>query len=162
MKLNHNNAANQTAAARVGDREITITRVFETPRDLVFEAWTKAEHLAKWWGPRGFTSTFQEFDMKPGGTWQFMMHGPDGVDFPNTNVIVDVIHPERIVIKHTVFPHFEATALFEDQEGKTKLTYSTIYEETAEVFDKVKIYAAPGAEEMLDCLEEHLESMAGK
>lgn len=100
--------------------------------------------------------------MRPGGSWQFIMHGPDGVDFPNTNVIVDVVHPERIVSKHTVFPHFEATALFEDLKGKTKLTYSTIYEEIAEVFDKVKIYAAPGAEEMMDCLEEHLEGMAGK
>lgn len=88
--------------------------------------------------------------MRPGGSWQFIMHGPDGVDFPN------------IVLKHTVFPHFEATALFEDLKGKTKLTYSTIYEEIAEVFDKVKIYAAPGAEEMMDCLEEHLEGMAGK
>lgn len=103
MKLDPNNATNKTAA-HVGDREITITRVFKAARDLVFEAWTKAEHLAKWWGPRGFTSTFQEFDMN----------------------------------------------------------YSTIYEETAEVFDKVKIYAAPGAEEMLKCLEEHLAGMAGK
>lgn len=62
-------------------------------------------------------------------------------------------------MKHTVFPHFLATAVFEDLDGRTKLTYSTNYEETAEVFDKVKTYAAPGAIEMLDCLEEHLPSL---
>lgn len=157
--MNQNNAANNNAA-QVEEREITITRVYDAAPDLVFEAWTNDEHLSKWWGPRGFTSTFQEFDMKPGGTWQFIMHGPDGVDFPNTNVIVEVVKPERIVMKHTVFPHYLATATFEELDGKTKLTYRTVFEETAAVFDKVKTYAVPGAEQMMDRLEEHLDCMA--
>lgn len=157
--MNPNNATNNIAA-QVGDREITITRVYDAPRDVVFEAWTNEEHLSKWWGPRGFTSTFQEFDMKPGGKWQFIMHGPDGVDFPNTNVIVEVVKHERIVIDHVVFPHYLATAIFEDLDGKTKLTYRTIFEENAAVFDKVKTYAVPGAEQMMDRLEEHLESLS--
>jgi uncharacterized protein YndB with AHSA1/START domain len=67
MDMNQNNATNTT---QVGEREILITRVFDAPRDLVFDAWTKEEHLSKWWGPQGFTTTFQKFDMKPGGTWQ--------------------------------------------------------------------------------------------
>lgn len=58
-----------------------ITRVFDASRDLVFDVWTKEEHLSKWWGPQGFTMTIQQFDMKPGGTWEFIMLGPDGVDF---------------------------------------------------------------------------------
>lgn len=157
--MNQSNATNKVAA-QVGDRQITVTRVYDTPRDFVFEAWTNDKHLSKWWGPRGFTSTFQVFEMKPGGTWQFIMHSPDGVDFPNTHVIVEVVKPERIVMEHTVFPHFVATAIFEDLDGKTKLTYTTTFEENAAVFDKVKAYAAPGAEQMMDCLEEYLESMA--
>ena len=88
------------------------------------------------------------------------MHSPDGVDFPNTNIFVEVIKPERIVFKHTVFPHCVATASFEDLAGKTKLTYSTVFEESADVFDKVKTYAVPGAEQTMDRLEEHLASMS--
>lgn len=65
--MNQNNATNKIAR-QVGKREIMITRVYDAPRDLVFDAWTKEEHLSKWWGPRGFTTTFQKFDMKPGGT----------------------------------------------------------------------------------------------
>lgn len=156
--MNQNNATNKNVT-QVGEREIMVTRVFDAPRNLVFEAWTKDEHLSKWWGPQGFTTTFQEFDMKPGGTWQFIMHSPEGVDFPNTNVIIEVIKPERLVSKHAVFPHYLATTIFEELDGKTKLTYSTVYGENAAIFDKVKIYAVPGAEQMMDRLEEHLASM---
>ncbi|CAH0119691.1 hypothetical protein PAE9249_02197 [Paenibacillus sp. CECT 9249] len=159
--MSQNNATNKIPA-QVGEREITITRVFDASRDLVFEAWTKEEHLSKWWGPQGFTTTFQKFDMKPGGTWQFIMHSPDGVDFPNTNDFVEVVTPERIVFKHAVFPHFLATAIFEDLGGKTKLTYRTVFEETSATFDKVKTYAVPGAEQTMDRLEEHLASLSQK
>ncbi|QRG70128.1 SRPBCC family protein [Brevibacillus choshinensis] len=157
--MNQNNETNKIAT-QVGECEIVITRILDAPRELVFDAWTKEENLSKWWGPRGFTTTFQKFDMKPGGTWQFIMHGPDGVDYPNTNVFVEVAKPERIVIKHTVFPHFLATATFEDLDGKTKLTYRTVFEENAAAFDKVKTYAVPGAEQTMDRLEEHLASMS--
>ena len=156
--MSQNNGANQTAA-QIGDREITITRVMDAPRDLVFEVWTKQEHLPKWWGPEGFTSTFHKFELRPGGIWEFIMHGPDGVDFPNTHIFVEIVQPERIVFKHTVFPNFQATATFTELDGKTQLTYRTVFEESAAVFDKVKVYAAPGAEQMMDRLEEHLASM---
>jgi uncharacterized protein YndB with AHSA1/START domain len=59
-------------------REIVTTRVFDAPRALVFEAWTDPEQLKQWWGPRGFSNTFQLFEMKPGGLWQYTMHGPNG------------------------------------------------------------------------------------
>ncbi|MFD2370231.1 SRPBCC family protein [Brevibacillus sp. GCM10020057] len=143
-------------AAQAGEREIVITRVFDAPREMVFDAWTDEEQLSKWWGPRGFTSTFQKFDMMPGGTWEFIMHGPDNVDYPNMHVIVEVVHLERIVFKHAVFSHFMATVCFEDLDGKTKLTYRTVFEETEAVFDKVKKYAVPGAEQTMDRLAELL------
>lgn len=157
--MNHNNAANKMET-QVGECEIVITRIFDAPHEIVFDAWTKEEHLSKWWGPQGFTMTTQQFDLKPGGTWEFIMHGPDGVDFPNTNVFVEVVKPERIVIKHAVFPHFLASVSFEELEGKTQLTYQTVFEETVAVFDKVKTYAVPGAEQTMDRLEEHLASMS--
>lgn len=136
------------------------TRIFDAPRELVFDGWTKVEHLSKWWRPRGFKTAFQKFDIKPSGTWEFIMHGPDGVDYPNTYVFVEVVKPERTVIKHAVFPHFLATAIFESLDGKTKLTYSSVFEEDATVFDKVKTYAIPGAEQTMDRLEVHHASMS--
>lgn len=113
----------------------------------MFDVWTKEEHLAKWWGPQGFTTNFHKFEMKPGGTLEFIMYIPDSVDFPNTNVFAEIVKSERIVFKHTVFPHFVATASFEELDGKTKLTYCTVFEESAATFDQVKTYAAPSAEQ---------------
>lgn len=67
----------------IADLQIVSTRVFDFPRDLVFGAWTDPAHLAHWWGPKGFTNSFHEFDLRPGGNWRFVMHGPDGVDYRN-------------------------------------------------------------------------------
>jgi len=149
-------------AVHVGDRVIAITRVFDTPREIVFDAWTIEEQLSKWWGPRGVTTITEKFEMKPGGTWQFIMRTSDGVDHPNTNVFVEVVEPERIVMNHSVFPHYLATITFEDLDGKTKLTYRTVFEEKPAIFEKIKTYAVPGAEQMMDCLEEHLASREGR
>ncbi|WP_231891384.1 SRPBCC family protein [Paenibacillus swuensis] len=143
-------------STQVGDREIVITRVLDASREVVYDAWTKEEQLSQWWGPQGFTTTTEKFDLSPGGIWQFIMHGPDGVDYPNTNIFVEFVKPERIVIEHAVFPHFVATARLEDVEGKTKLTYSCVFDESAEVFEKVKIYAVPGGEQTMERLEELL------
>ena len=87
------------------------------------------------------------------------MHGPDGVDYPNTHILVEVAKPECIVFKHAVFPLFLATATFMDLDGKTQLTYRTVFEETPAIFEKVKTYAVPGAEQMMDRLCEHLASL---
>jgi len=65
------------------EREITLSRLFDAPREVVFDAWTDPRQIAAWWGPDGFTNTIQEMDVRPGGVWRFVMHGPDGVDYPN-------------------------------------------------------------------------------
>ena len=80
-----------------GENELVATREFDVPRELVFRAWTTPDLLARWWGPKGFTHTFHECDMRPGGMWKFAMHGPDGVDYPNHNVFVEFVQPERVV-----------------------------------------------------------------
>ena len=108
------------------DREIVITRLIDAPRDLVFEAWTDAKHLAAWWGPTGFTTTTSAFDMRPGGVWRFVMHGPDGRDYQNRITYDEIVRPERIVYSHgggdDAEPvQFETTVTLEDIGGKTKL-----------------------------------------
>src|SRR4051794_29231769 len=79
------------------DREIVFSRVFDAPRELVWKAWTEPHHVTKWWGPNGFTTTIHEMDVRTGGTWHHTMHGPDGTDYPNKSIFVEVVKPERIV-----------------------------------------------------------------
>jgi uncharacterized protein YndB with AHSA1/START domain len=81
-------------------RALIGTRVFDAPRDLVWQAWTNPKHLAQWWGPDGFTTTTSAFDMKPGGVWRFVMHGPDGRDYQNRITFDEIVKPERIVYHH--------------------------------------------------------------
>ena len=71
-------------------RELVITRIFDAPRELVWRAWTDPKHVAQWWGPNGFTNTIHEMDVRPGGVWRFVMHGPDGVDYANKIVFGEI------------------------------------------------------------------------
>ena len=69
--------------ATTTDRSFTITRLVDAPRDRVWDAWTTLEHLERWWGPDGFSVTTESFAFEVGGEWVFVMHGPDGVEYPN-------------------------------------------------------------------------------
>src|SRR5215217_7891459 len=89
--------AKASAGASAADREIVITRVFDAPREMVFSAFTDPEHIGAWWGPKGFTITTHAMDVRPGGEWRFIMHGPDGVDYPNKISYLEIARPERLV-----------------------------------------------------------------
>jgi uncharacterized protein YndB with AHSA1/START domain len=153
MNTKHNDKTN------TADREIVTTRVLNAPRELVFKAWTDPDQLVQWWGPKGFTNTFHEFDMRPGGIWRFVMHGPDGVDYQNKSVFVEVVNPERIVFDHVSGPRFQVVATFAEQAGKTTLTFRMRFESAAEC-DKVKAFAVEGTEQNFDRLETQLAKMA--
>jgi uncharacterized protein YndB with AHSA1/START domain len=142
----------------VHKREIVTTRIFNAPPALVWEAWSEPEHLIHWWGPNGFTNTFHEFDFRPGGFWRFIMHGPDGRNYENENLFVEIIKHERIVFDHVSQPKFRATASFEDLNGATRVTFRQIFE-SINVYESVKPYAVPGAAENLDRLGAHLVTM---
>src|SRR5262245_60316728 len=122
------------SSANTSDREIVLSRVVDAPRELVWTVWTEPEHVAKWWGPNGFTTTIEEMDVRPGGVWKHTMHGPDGTDYPNKSTFIEVVKPERIVFKHgggkegSQGVSFRATWTFEDQGGKTKVTMRAIFE----------------------------------
>lgn len=78
------------------DPEIVLTRVFDPPRELVFETHSKPEHVAQWWGPRGTTLPVCEMDFRPGGAWRFVVRGPDGEDSPFKGVYREIVPPERL------------------------------------------------------------------
>jgi uncharacterized protein YndB with AHSA1/START domain len=147
-------------AAR-SDREIVITRVVDAPRELVFDAWTDPEHIAEWWGPRGFTSTVQNMDVRPGGEWRFVMHGPDGTDYDNRIVHIELVRPERLVYFHGDGAvgdpgRFHVTVSLADQGGRTKVAMRSVFESVAEC-GRVKAFRAiNGGQQTLQRLEEHL------
>ncbi len=150
----------QAAAAR----QIVISRVFDAPRELVWEAWTDPGQVVKWWGPDGFTTTIEKMDVRPGGVWQHVMHGPDGTNYPNKSVFVEVVKPERIVYTHGggreggPGVHFEATWTFEAiADGRTRLTIRQLFPSAADRERIVKEFGAiEGGKQTLARLAEHL------
>jgi uncharacterized protein YndB with AHSA1/START domain len=149
------------------DREIIITRVFDAPRELVWEAWTNPQHVSKWWGPEGFTTTIEEMNVKPGGTWKHVMRGPDGTEYPNKSIFIEVVKPERIVYNHGgekkggAAVQFVATWTFERvEESKTRLTLHFVFP-SAEARDTVvrEFGAVEGGKQTLERLAGHLAKM---
>jgi uncharacterized protein YndB with AHSA1/START domain len=141
-------------------REIVTTRTFDAPREVVFDAWTLPEHVAKWYGPTGFTLTTHQMDVKPGGQWNFIMHGPDGTDYDTKVVYMEVARPERLVYAHVVEPYFESTVTFEAEGGKTKLTMTGVFLSAEELEHAVKVYHADeGGRQTLARLAEFVSSL---
>lgn len=150
---------NNNSAEAISDREIVNTRIFNASRELMFKAFSDPDHLVHWWGPKGFTNTFHEFDMRPDGIWRYVMHGPNGVDYENKSVFVEVVKPERIVLRHLEPIHkFLLIVTFTELEGKTELTWRMIFDSVAEC-DKVRRFAAEANEQNFDRLEAQLAKM---
>ena len=141
------------------DRELLTTRVLDAPRERVFSAFSEAGQLAQWWGPEGFRNTFHEFDLRAGGAWRYTMHGPNGADYPNESVFVEVVKPERIVIEHVSGPRFRLTITLAAEAGRTRLTWRQRFPTAADC-DRIKALAIPANEQNLDRLEARLAQMA--
>ena len=140
------------------ENAVINARKFAFPRETVFAAWSNPELLARWWGPHGFSSTFETFDFRPGGDWRFVMHGPDGTDYPNHNVFQEIVPAERIVIRHLFEPGFRLTAIFEEADGGTKLTWRQRFD-SRETFERMKSFVAEMNEQNFDRLNEVLNGM---
>jgi uncharacterized protein YndB with AHSA1/START domain len=133
------------------ERELFTFRVLDAPRERVFRAFSDPSQLVHWWGPKGFHNTFHEFDFRPGGTWRFIMHGPDGANFPNESVFVEVVPPERVVLKHISGPQFEMTITFDELGGKTRVGWRQVFDTVAEC-QRVAKFALEANEQNLDRL----------
>ena len=145
-------------------RSIIGMREFDAPRDLVFAAWTDPKHLAQWWGPNGFTTTTMSFDLRPGGIWRFVMHGPDGRDYQNRITFDEVVPPGRIVYRHgggeDVEPvQFRQTVVLEDLGGRTRMTWCDDFPSAAEPDRVIKEYgAAQGVVQTMARLGEYVST----
>jgi len=160
----------KNAAENTSDREIVISRVIAAPRELVWQAWTDPQHVANWWGPRGFSTTIKKMDFRVGGVWEHTMHGPDGANYPNKSTFREIVPHERIVFQHgggrETGPGatFVATWTFETVEGgKTRLTGRMVFP-SAEARDFVvkEFGAVEGGKQTLERASEYVATMQAK
>lgn len=143
------------SVASADENEILSQRTFDVSADKLFAAWRDPARLARWWGPTGFTNTFEHFDFQVGSEWRFVMHGPDGKNYPNHSRFLDIVPDERIVIEHLSAPHFIVTADFIARGQQTHLTFRMRFD-TAEVRDGISGIVVPANEQNFDRLEAEL------
>lgn len=141
------------------DREVVSTRRYDAPRATVFRAFSDPAILARWWGPEGSTNTFHEFDLRTGGRWRFVMHGPDGRDYQMDKTFVDVAAPERVVLRHEQPTHsFVMTILLDEERGGTRVTWRMLFDAAGQLGGIREILNVAN-EQNLDRLGAELEAM---
>jgi uncharacterized protein YndB with AHSA1/START domain len=117
----------------------------------VYDAFARHEQLAQWWGPAGFTNTFESFEFTLGGRWSFVMHGPDGTDYPNENVFSELREPSRIVIVHVTVPHFVLTIDIAVSESGSDVAWTQVFDDRG-FAEGVRHIVEPANEQNLDRL----------
>jgi uncharacterized protein YndB with AHSA1/START domain len=146
------------------DRELVITRVFNAPRRLVFEALTKPEHVKRWYGPRRLTMTLCEIDLRPGGRWRYVLRDPDGNEHAFSGMYREIVPPERIVSTegYEAMPGHDylVTVTLAEQDGATTLRSHLLYQSVEDRDGHLKSGMEPGMNETFDRLNEHLQAMA--
>ncbi|MCX2576023.1 SRPBCC family protein [Pedobacter sandarakinus] len=142
------------------ETEIVTRRLINAPRELVYEAWTNPNHLKNWWGPKGFTNTFEQFDLKVGGRWRFVMHGPDKGNYQNECEFTEITPPELLAWQRISKPIFQVVAIFEEVGlNKTNLIFKMVFDSPEEC-NKLKTFVVDKNEENLDKLEDELKKMS--
>ncbi|MDB5337901.1 MAG: hypothetical protein JWN70_3520 [Planctomycetaceae bacterium] len=168
-------------SAESDDLDFVITRMFDAPRTLVFQAWTDPKHVANWWGPKGFANPVCTMDVRPGGAHRVVMRSPDGVDYPVTGFFKEIVEPERLVMTMDCSEHpaewhdavkpdrepndtnpvgvMIQTVTFEDVDGKTRLTIRTRFKSRAIQQAMLKLGMTEGWSSSLDRLADELARM---
>ena len=126
----------------LSEREMGIQRLVKAPIDLVWKVWTSPEHIKHWWGPEGFTNTISGMDVRPGGVWEFVMHGPDGTDYKNKHIYKEVVKPTKLVLEHVTAPKFLMTVTFEDRGDQTLVDIHSLFESAEQLREVIKVFKA--------------------
>jgi uncharacterized protein YndB with AHSA1/START domain len=146
------NTPDGEVSASTADREFVHSRLINAPRERVFRAFADPLHLARWWGPKGFSSTFEIFEFRPGGTWRFVMHGPDGTNYPNESVFREIVAPERVVFEHlSEGHHFFLTVTFATQGNQALVGWRQVFD-TAAHRERIAKFVLEANEQNLDRL----------
>ena len=148
------------------DREIVLTRVFDAPRELVFEAHSSCEHLSNWWGPRQYEFTSCEIDFRPGGAWRMVHRGPDGEEYGFHGEYREIVPPERIVwtFEFEGMPgHVSVETLpLEEHDGKTTRTGTSVFDTVEDRDGMLESGMESGAAESMDRLDEYLDTLKAR
>lgn len=147
--------------------ELRLTRIFNAPVKLVWDAWTDEKQTAQWWGPRGFTLTTHSKDLRVGGIWHYTMHGPDGTDYPNKTKYFEVEKHKRLVYDHGGYderaPLFRVTVDFQEVKGGTKMDMVMAFATPEKAAESKKFIKKAGGDSTWDRLAEYLDKdMLGK
>ncbi len=147
-------------ASKSKSNVISLTRIYDAPVQAVWDAWAIPEEVAQWWGPRGFTITTHERDLRTGGHWHYTMHGPDGTDYENTTQYLAVVPLQRMVYDHGGHkdrpPLFRVTMVLSEHAGRTQLDLSFALA-TPEIAEEMRGFIKKaGGEGTWDRLAEHL------
>jgi uncharacterized protein YndB with AHSA1/START domain len=156
------NASDMVVDAPAGEPVMHLTRIFDAPRDLVWDTFTKAEHLARWWGPRRYAITVHEFDVRPGGKWR-VSHSDGNKTIEFFGEYREVVKPERLARTFCFgeFPPIDEIYEFRDEGGKTKLTCTQRFANVMGRDMMAKGGAAEGGRESFERLDALLEELKG-
>ena len=146
------------------EREVVMTRVFNAPRRLVWEAWTDPKHIPQWMtGPAGWTMPICELDLRPGGAWHFVWRGADGTDMEMSGVYKEITPPERLVATESWggdWPETLNTLTLTEENGKTTLTNRILYASQEARNAALKTGMESGVVESFDRLEGYLSTLS--
>jgi uncharacterized protein YndB with AHSA1/START domain len=147
------------------DREMKFVRIFDYPRDLIFQAWTKPQHIRQWWGCHGSTITICDIDLRLGGKWRIVMQMPDNSEHPFKGTYREIIPNERLVYSECYdapqigSPEWTTTITFDDFEGKTKLTHLILHASREARDGHLKSGMEPGMVQTLRRLDEYVANI---
>lgn len=154
------------AATISKSNEIHLSRIYDAPVKMVWDAWNEPDQVAQWWGPRGFTITTHSKDLKPGGIWHYTMHGPDGIDYVNKTKYFEVEPYSKMVYDHggndEQKPMFRVTVLFKEVGGKTHMDMTMAHDTSEAAENSRQVIKKHGGNSTWDRLAEYLEKETKK
>jgi len=127
------------------------SREIPATAEEVFAAFSHPERLARWWGPKGFTSTFSVCEFRNGGRWSLIMHGPDGKNYSNESIFAEIVPAEKIVIEHVSKPKYRLTIILSPSRAGTAVLWSQEFE-NSKFAESMKLFLSTANEQNLDRL----------
>ncbi|HEX9990599.1 MAG TPA: SRPBCC domain-containing protein [Chloroflexia bacterium] len=169
MTTTNSNTANPATTSQTasGQQTLTLERIIDAPRELVFRAWTDPKQVAQWWGPKYFTNPVCELDARPGGAILIHMAGPDGVVYPTKGTFDEIVEPERLVMTISAIGDEDGnfqleditTVTFAEHEGKTKLTVHAVVTRATPAAEGALAGMEQGWTESLERLADYVASI---
>jgi len=144
------------------DRELIVLRTLDAPVARVWEVWTSPDHIRNWWGPVGFTNAIEHMDVRTGGRWEFIMHGPDSTDYRNVYEYKEVIPQRRIVMNHITAPGFEAHITFTAEDNnRTTIRWHMIFESKEQFEQAIRTFRVDeGLKQNIEKLDHYLSGLS--